>query len=44
MEKYVFSAEEEFIPSDEITAPTYVLTLTAQIITIILCVFLFQIM
>jgi hypothetical protein len=43
MEKYVFSAEEEFIPSDKIAAPTYVLNLTAHIITIVLCLFLFRI-
>jgi len=43
MEKYVFSTKEEFIGSDPITEPTYVLNLTAQIIAIVLCLFLFQI-
>jgi len=45
MEKYgFFSAEEKFIQFDEIAVITYVLNLTAQIITIILCLLLFQIM
>ena len=43
MEKYVFSAEKESIPSDEMAGPTYVLNLTAQVITIILCLFLLRI-
>jgi len=43
MEKYVFSAEKEFIPSDQMAGATFVLNLTAQIIAIILCLFLFRI-
>jgi len=42
MQKYVFPAEEEFIASDEIATQTYFLNLTVQIITIILCLFLFR--
>jgi len=41
--KYVFLTEEEFIASDRIAGLTYVLNLTAQIITIVLCLLLFQI-
>jgi hypothetical protein len=40
MGKNVSSAEKEFIPSDQMTGPTFVLNLTVQAITIILCLFL----
>lgn len=35
IEKYVFSDEKEFIPSDQLAGPTCVLNLTAQMITFI---------
>jgi len=41
--KYVFLTEEELTTSDRIAGLTYVLNLTAQIITIVLCLLLFQI-
>jgi len=40
MEKDLFSAEKEFVPSGQLTWPTFVLNLAVQITTIILCVFL----
>ena len=43
MEEYVFFAEKEFIPFDQIAEPTYVFNLTAHIITIIICLFLLRI-
>jgi len=43
MEKYVFSAEKEFIPSDQIGEPINVMNLIALIIAIIFCVVLFRI-
>jgi len=43
MEKYLFSAKEEFIAFDQIAGPTYVLNLSAQIIAIVICLFLFRI-
>jgi hypothetical protein len=43
MEKYVFSAEKESIPSYQIAEPIYVLNLIALIIAIIFCFFLFRI-
>jgi len=43
MEKYLFSAEKEFIPSDQIAEPTYIWNLIALIIAIIFCFFLFRI-
>jgi len=43
MEKYVFSPEKEFIPSDQITEPINVLNLIALIIAIIFCLFLLRI-
>jgi hypothetical protein len=44
MEKYLFSVKEEFIASDQIAGPTYVLNLTAQIIVMGVCFFLFRIL
>jgi hypothetical protein len=44
MEKYLFSDKEEFIASDEIAGATYVLNLIAQIIAIVVCLFLFRIL
>ena len=43
MEKDIFSAKEEFIPSDRIAEPLYVWNLIALIITIIFCFFSFRI-
>ena len=43
MEKYEFSAEKELISSNQMGEATYVLNLIAQIITIILCLFLLRI-
>jgi len=43
MEEYVFFAEKEFIPFDQIAESTYVFNLTAHIITIIICLFLLRI-
>ncbi len=42
MEKDLFSAENEFAPSDQMTWPTFILNLAAQITTIIVCVFLLR--
>jgi len=39
-EKFVFWAKEEFMPSDQMAGSTFVLNLTVQVITIILCLFL----
>jgi len=39
-EKHVFSTKEEFVPSDQISTPNYILNLIAQIVTIILCLLL----
>ena len=44
MEKYLFSDKEGFIASNQIARPTYILNLSAQIITIVLCLFLFRIL
>jgi hypothetical protein len=43
MEKDIFLAGEEFIPSDRITEPLYVWNLIALIIAIIFCFFSFRI-
>jgi hypothetical protein len=43
MEEYEFSAEKELISSQEMAEATYVLNLIAQIITILLCLFLLRI-
>jgi hypothetical protein len=43
MEKYLFSTKEEFIAYDQIAGPPYVLNLSAHIIVIVLCLFLFLI-
>ena len=42
-EKYVLSTKEEFIAPDQIAGLTYVLNLTAQVVTIVLCLLLFLI-
>jgi len=42
MKKDLFSAEREFVPSDQMAWPTFVLNLAVQITTIILCVFLLR--
>jgi len=42
MEKDLFSAGKEFVPSDQVAWPTFVLNLAVQITTIILCVFLLR--
>jgi len=39
----MLSTIEEFIASDQIAALTYVLNLVAQVVTIVLCLFLFRI-
>ena len=44
MEKYEFSAEKELIRSDRIARSTYVLNLSALIITMALCLLLFRIL
>ncbi len=43
MEKYEFTAEKKFIPSDQMAELTYGLNLAAQITTIIICLFLLRI-
>jgi len=43
MEKDIFLTKEEFIPSDQIARPKYVLTLIALIVAIIFCFLLFRI-
>ena len=43
MEKYLFSVKKEFIASDPIAGPIYVLSLITQIIAIVICLFLFRI-
>jgi len=42
MEKDIFSIKQEFIPSGQITEPTYVWNLIALIIVIRFCFFLLQ--
>ena len=39
MQKGVFSTEKEFVPPGQMARSTFVLNLTAQVITIILCLF-----
>ena len=41
-ERYMFLTEEEFVPSDRIAEPAYVLNVSAHIIAIVLCLLLFQ--
>jgi hypothetical protein len=43
MEEDIFSAKEEFNPSDQIAEPPYFWNLIALIVTIIFCLFLFRI-
>ena len=43
IEKYLFLTKEEFIAYGQIAGPTYVLNLSAHLIAIVLCLFLFRI-
>jgi len=43
MGKYLFPAEKELLPSDQIAEPINVLNLSALIIAMIFCIILFQI-
>jgi hypothetical protein len=43
MEEYVFSAETESTPSDQVAEPTYIWSLIALMIAIVFYLFLFQI-